>query len=124
MFTGAATNLTANSARLSDSLPSLGSAPTAKASFQWGTSPGIKANPTAYDGQAMKISGEYRGSEAGHGTPPVSRNDWVIHDDTGYMYVTGNSLGLTYPGDIGKPVTVSGFVRLKNVQPYIEIARK
>ena len=84
----------------------------------------IKQNPTSYEGQIVRLSGEYRGWEAGHGSPPVTRSDWVIKDSTGSIYVTGGSLGLSYPQDLGKPITLSGVVRLKNGQPYIEIARR
>jgi len=92
--------------------------------LQGTTIAGIRANPAGYEGQAVKISGEYRGLEGGHGSPPVTRNDWVLRDNTGYIYINGSSLGLTYPGDFGKQVTVNGVVRLKNGQPYIEIPRK
>ena len=30
----------------------------------------IKANPTGYDGQEVKIIGEFRGPEGGYGAPP------------------------------------------------------
>ncbi len=42
---------------------------------------------------------------------------------TGSLYVTGDSIGLNYLADIGKPVVVTGIIRLKNGQPYIEIQR-
>ncbi|MDP2916455.1 MAG: hypothetical protein Q8O16_00835 [Dehalococcoidia bacterium] len=81
----------------------------------------IKQNPPAYDGQMVKISGQYRGWEGGHGSSPITRSDWVIMDSTGAIYVTGGSLRLRYTGDLGENVTVSGKVRLKGNQPYIQI---
>lgn len=45
-----------------------------------------------FDGRTFEIVGYYRGwnllGEA-RGNPPVTRNDWVIADDSGAMYVTG-----------------------------------
>jgi hypothetical protein len=35
--------------------------------------------------------------------------------------ITGSSMGLLYPGDAGKAIVITGVVRLKNGQPYIEI---
>lgn len=81
----------------------------------------IKQNPTLYEGRQVQVSGSYRGWESGHGSPPITRSDWVIQDATGSLYVTGNSMGLSYPADIGKPVVITGIIRLKNGQTYIEI---
>ena len=83
----------------------------------------IKQNPTAYQGQTVKVSGAYRGWESGHGPPPVTRSDWVLLDTTGSMYVTGGSLTLRYPADIGTPVEVTGIVSIKDGVPYIEVPR-
>jgi hypothetical protein len=83
----------------------------------------IKQNPVVYEGQTVTISGEYRGWEGGHGSPPVTRSDWVVQDNTGSIYITGSSLGLRYPDDLGKVIKVNGIVKLKNGQPYIYIAR-
>ncbi|MFC1937725.1 CARDB domain-containing protein [Chloroflexota bacterium] len=81
----------------------------------------IWANPETYIGQEVTVSGEYRGWEAGHGSPPVTRSDWAIQDETGSIYVTGDSLGLKYPDDVGKLITVKGIVGLNNGEPYIEV---
>lgn len=80
----------------------------------------IWAEPSAYEGLTVTVSGEYRGWESGHGSPPVTRNDWVIQDDTGSIYVTGSTLRLNYPDDVGKPIRITGVVRLKGEQAYIE----
>ncbi|MDD5288771.1 MAG: Ig-like domain repeat protein [Dehalococcoidales bacterium] len=83
----------------------------------------IKQNPTAYQGQTVKISGVYRGWESGYGSPPVTRSDFVVLDETGAIYVTGAS-SLRYPDDLGNAAQITGTVRLKDGQPYIEIPRQ
>jgi hypothetical protein len=81
----------------------------------------ILQNPSWYEGKIVKLSGNYRGWETGHGSPPISRSDWVIQDFTGAIYVTGGSQNLTYPQDLGKPTKIAGTVRAKNEIPYIEL---
>ena len=76
---------------------------------------------TVQGSPANATVGEYRGWESGHGLPPATRNDWVIRDETGALYATGDSQGLRHPADIGKPVTITGIVRSKNEVPYIGI---
>jgi len=48
--------------------------------------------PREFDGRTFEIVGYFRGwnllGEA-RGSPPVTRSDWVIADDSGAMYVTG-----------------------------------
>ena len=81
----------------------------------------ITSNPTGYEGKTVTLSGEYRGWEPGHGSPPETRSDWVLKDDTGSIYVTGKvSPGLDPVKDIGKKITVDGIVRVKDSQAYIE----
>ncbi len=81
----------------------------------------ITSNPTGYEGQTVTVSGEYRGWESGHGSPPVTRSDWVLQDETGGIYITGKvSPGLDPVEDRGKKITVYGIVRLKDGQAYIE----
>ena len=84
----------------------------------------INENPSAYVGKTVTVVGQYRGYEPGHGAPPVTRSDWVIQDSTGSIYVTGNTMGLRYPWDIGRWVRVTGIVRVKNGQPYIQVPRQ
>jgi hypothetical protein len=81
----------------------------------------IKQNPTAYNGKIVTVSGTYLGWQAGHGFAPVNRSDWLLEDNTGTIYITGSSMNLNYPADVGKPVKVVGTVRLKNGIPYIEV---
>ncbi len=81
----------------------------------------IASNPTEYEGKTVTVSGEYRGWESGHGSPPVTRSDWILRDETGGIYVTGKvPPGLDPVEDKGKKITVYGVVRLKGDQAYIE----
>jgi hypothetical protein len=52
----------------------------------------ILAAPREFDGRTFDIVGYYRGANLfgeAAGSPPVTRSDWVIADDTGAIYVTG-----------------------------------
>ena len=81
----------------------------------------IVANPAAYAGRTVLLSGEYRGWEAGYSSPPVTRSDWILKDATGGIYVTGKApSGFDPAKDIGKKVTVQGTVRVKDGKAYIE----
>lgn len=81
----------------------------------------ITSHPTEYEGQTVTVSGEYRGWESGHGSPPVARSDWVVKDETGSIFVTGRiPAGLDPVRDRGKAITVHGIVRIKDNQAYIE----
>lgn len=82
----------------------------------------IIQTPSIWEGQVVTISGEYRGWESGHGAPPVTRSDWILKDETGYIYINGIG-GMRYPSDLGKPVQITGIIRLKNGIPYIEVPR-
>jgi hypothetical protein len=84
----------------------------------------IKQSPSTYEGQVVKLAGEYRGWQVGYGSPPVTRSDWVLEDVTGFIYVTGSTLDLKYPDDLGKYTRLVGTVRLKNGQPYVEVPKK
>ena len=82
----------------------------------------IRTNTTVYEGKTVTIKGEYRGWQAegeGYG-PPVTRSDWVIKDDTGWIYVTGRLPRLDPIKDIGTPIFVVGTVGIKNSNVYIE----
>lgn len=81
----------------------------------------IISDPTGYEGKTVTVSGEYRGWEAGHGSPPVTRSDWIVKDETGAIYVTGRvSPGLDPVEDKGTKITVQGVVKVKDDQAYIE----
>ena len=81
----------------------------------------INSDPAGYVGKTVTVSGEYRGWEAGHGSPPVTRSDWVLKDATGVIYVTGMApSGFDPAADVGEEVTVYGIVRVKDSQAYIE----
>ena len=81
----------------------------------------ITANATTYAGKAVVLSGEYRGWEAGHGSPPITRSDWILKDATGAIYVTGKApTGFDPQKDIGQKLTVQGIVRVKDGKAYIE----
>jgi len=64
------------------------------------------------------VSGEYQGWSGGYGSPPVTRSDWVITDETGGIYVTGKSSGLDPVSDKGKKISVVGKVEA-NAQVYL-----
>jgi|GEM_PF-2954721 len=83
---------------------------------------GIVVNPEIYEGMTVTITGVYQGWASAYGTPPVTRSDWVIEDGDAAIYVTGSTLGLRYPGDVGKTITVTGIVRLNNGTPYLVVS--
>ena len=86
--------------------------------------------PREFDGRTFEVVGYYRGAnlfgEAG-GSPPVTRSDWVIADDTGAIYVTGiapQGLDPSARSDAWSLVRVTGrvvYVRLGT--SYLEARR-
>ena len=80
----------------------------------------IRANPEAYQGEKVMVSGEYQGWSSEYGSPPVTRSDWVITDETGWIYVTGKSPGLDPVEDVGKGIAVVGKVCEDNGQAYLK----
>jgi hypothetical protein len=84
----------------------------------------IIAKPLDYDGNEIKIKGIFIGwSMPEHEimTPMVTRNDWIVEDETGAIYVTKLSSEPMDPvNDVGTRVMVSGVVRLRDGKPYIE----
>ena len=53
----------------------------------------INSHPDQFKGQQVEIVGYYRGwnlLKEAQGTPPVTRSDWVIADNSGAIYVTGS----------------------------------
>ncbi len=79
----------------------------------------IKSDPSKFVGRRVVIHGIYMGWK-GDGPPPVTRSDWVIDDGTGRIYVTGIFPNLNPIKDIGKNITVVGYVKVINEKPYIE----
>lgn len=82
----------------------------------------IKANPSEFVGKKVTINGTYMGWQSKE-SPPVTRSDWVVDDGTGRIYVTGCNPGLDPVKDVGKNVTVVGYVRLAGERPYIEAVK-
>jgi len=85
---------------------------------------GILQFPGDYEGQTVTISGTYRGWETNFGSPPLTRSDWILQDAGGYaIFVTGGSLGLKHPVDIGTVVQITVIVRIIDDVPYLELVR-
>mgnify|MGYP003877921827 CR=1 FL=1 len=82
----------------------------------------IKSDPSEFVGKKVVIHGIYMGWR-GDGPPPVTRSDWVIDDGTGRIYVTGIVPNLDPVKDIGKNLTVIGYVRIINDRVYIEAVK-
>jgi len=82
----------------------------------------IKNKSDELVGELVIIKGVYMGWK-GEGPPPVTRSDWVIDDNTGAIYITGKSPNLDPIKDVGKNITVVGYVRLKDTTPYIEAVK-
>jgi len=85
----------------------------------------IRANPNLYQGQTVTVEGVYQGWQGGYGSPPVTRSDWLVEDDTGWLYVTGKPAGDLDPlDDIGRPIKVTGQLELTDEgEPYL-VARE
>lgn len=73
-----------------------------------------------YLGKKVLITGEFRGWEGSAGPPPVTRSDWVIKDETGYIYVLG-APPFNPIEDKGKKILIIGTLKVsKSNIPYIE----
>lgn len=73
-----------------------------------------------YLNRRVLIYGEFRGWEGGVEPPPVTRSDWLVKDDTGYIYVVGASPYKPME-DKGKKIILIGILKLsKENIPYIE----
>jgi len=79
----------------------------------------IRENPNSFLGKKVVISGVYMGWKSDE-PPPVTRSDWVVDDGTGRIYVTGKLPGLDPVKDVGRNVTIVGYVKIANGKPYIE----
>ena len=81
----------------------------------------LKHDVSEYAGKTVTLSGEYRGWEPGFGSPPVTRSDWILKDETGGIYITGKAPpGLDPVEDRGTEVTVRGVVKVKDGRAYLE----
>ena len=88
----------------------------------------VLAEPISFFGQNITVVGYYRGWDLLHETntsPPVTRSDWVIKDNSGAIYVkAGNKVADLDPSsteDTSWIVWLTGLVRLTpQGQPYIE----
>ena len=56
----------------------------------------------------------------GNEPPPLTRSDWVVDDGTGQIHITGIIPNLDPIKDIGKNVTVVGYVGVIDGKPYIK----
>ncbi len=81
----------------------------------------IRADPSHYRGQTVAVEGVYQGWKEGHGSPPLTRSDWLVEDDTGWLYVSGKAAGDLNPmDDIGRPIKVTGRIELTDEgEPYL-----
>lgn len=91
----------------------------------------VLADPRAFEGQEITVMGYYRGwdlLQEANVSPPVTRSDWVLKDDSGAIYVSAKSeagvpegLHPTSLEDTEVVLEVKGIVRLTDAgQPYIE----
>jgi hypothetical protein len=79
----------------------------------------LVASPRSYLNKEITLEGVYRarlaerGQRLVQGGPPTSRNDWILKDDTGSIYVAGNGGVLFNPSDdLDRRVRVHGLVRM------------
>ena len=81
----------------------------------------IRAEPAAYEGRVITIEGKYQGWKGGFGEkPPETRSDWLVEDDTGWIYVTGKPSGLDPIDDVGHPIKITGIVKItRDGEPYL-----
>jgi hypothetical protein len=84
----------------------------------------IKDNPDLYAGMTVRLTGRFKGWKGScQGSPPKSRSDWMIADDTGCMYVSGRvpkGLQPMFPED--ESIELTGVVRLTRFGgPYLEV---
>lgn len=92
----------------------------------------ILASPQQYDGQLVRIAGEYRGWEpdpfsfATKNDPPATRSDWVLRDGTGHIYCSADvqpesDISLLPRSGLGRRIRVTGVCRTaRSGVPYIE----
>jgi hypothetical protein len=83
------------------------------------TEPSIAAindNPSDYEGMRLSLTGIFKGWKGKcKGSPPVTRSDWMIADDTACLYVSGpipTGLQAMFPHE--EHVTITGTVKISN----------
>lgn len=85
----------------------------------------ILKQPQRFESITVTLTGYFQGWRGPcTGGPPVSRNDWMIMDDSGCIYVNGPvPRGLDPARPKGEKISVTGVVRLKKGRPYVEADR-
>lgn len=83
----------------------------------------ILEKPSVFENKVVIVEGFFRGwSGRCKSGPPKSRSDWMLEDDTGCVYITGqipNGLSPFQPK--GEQLSVKGKVLLdKNHRPFLE----
>jgi hypothetical protein len=70
-------------------------------------------SPDEYLDKEVVVSGQFQGWSGVDASPPLTRSDWVIKDDTGAIYVSGPfPPGCNPPNrGMGMPVTVKGILK-------------
>ena len=75
--------------------------------------------PSKFEGKSVIIEGELSWKHIENAyDPPVTPTDWIIKDDTGWIYVTGKNPSKK---DIGRTFEVLGIVKVSDQGvPYIQ----
>lgn len=84
----------------------------------------IQDHPDRYTGTTVRLTVRFKGWKgACKETPPKTRSDWMIADDTGCIYVTGTlPAGLQPMAPKDEALELTGVVRLtKRGAPYLEV---
>lgn len=86
----------------------------------------IISHPDQYVGRQVEIVGYYRGWDLlkeVQGTPPVTRSDWVIADNSGAVYVTGiapQNFNPASPQDTSKVICLVATVEQNQNGVYLQ----
>lgn len=83
----------------------------------------INNHPSDYEGMKLSLSGVFKGWKGRcKGSPPVSRSDWMLADNSACIYISGAmpaGLQAMFPHD--EAITITGTVRLTQAgKAYIE----
>ena len=74
-------------------------------------------NDPSYIGTKVKIHGKYMGYGKQFGQPPVYKSDWVLQDDTGTIFVSGESCKYS----VGQMISIYGTVTKSQDTVYIKV---